>query len=157
MWISGACCSNILFLYCIVWKWRLCMMPFSDSGEVSVLSKACSGRKYRCRIFVFLLQICHCVSYVSHRGKTNIFYLTIQFIYISLSFFIYDTCHSKHYYSSYVTLDHKTSLKSLGYIYSNSQKYIVWVKMIDFSFMPKIIRTLSKDHVPWRYFVNFIL
>ncbi len=25
----------------------------------------------------------------------------------------------------YVTLDHKTSLKSLGYICSNSQKYIV--------------------------------
>ncbi len=31
-----------------------------------------------------------------------------------------------------VTLEHKTSLKSLGYIYSNSQKYIVWVKIIDF-------------------------
>ncbi len=31
---------------------------------------------------------------------------------------------------TYVTLDHKTSLKSLGYICSNSQKYIVWVKMI---------------------------
>ncbi len=39
-------------------------------------------------------------------------------------------------------------LKSLGYICSKSQKYIVWVKIIDFSFMPKIIRTLSKDHVP---------
>ncbi len=49
---------------------------------------------------------------------------------------------------SYVTLDHKTSLKSLGYICSNSQKYIVWVKFIHFSFMPKIIRILSKDHVP---------
>ncbi len=47
-----------------------------------------------------------------------------------------------------VTLDHKTSLKSLGYICSNSQKYTVWVKIIDFSFMSKIIRTLSKDHVP---------
>ncbi len=43
----------------------------------------------------------------------------------------------------YVTLDHKPSLKSLGYICSNSQKYIVWVKIIDFFFMPKIIRTLS--------------
>ncbi len=31
-----------------------------------------------------------------------------------------------------VTLVHKTSLKSLGYICSNSQKYIVWVKIIDF-------------------------
>uniref|UniRef100_A0A8C1YVY9 Si:dkey-106n21.1 n=1 Tax=Cyprinus carpio TaxID=7962 RepID=A0A8C1YVY9_CYPCA len=48
----------------------------------------------------------------------------------------------------YGTLDHKTSLKSLGYICSNSQKYIVWVKIIDFSLMPKIIRILSKDHVP---------
>ncbi len=47
-----------------------------------------------------------------------------------------------------VTLEHKTSLKSLGYICSDSQKYIVWVKIIDFSFMPKIIRILSKDHVP---------
>ncbi len=55
-----------------------------------------------------------------------------------------------------VTLDHKTSLKSLGYICSNIQKYIVLVKIIDFSLMPKIIRTLSKDHVPLRYFVNFL-
>ncbi len=50
--------------------------------------------------------------------------------------------------TKYVTLDHKTSRKSLGYICSNSQKYIVWVKIIDFSFMPKIIRILNKDHVP---------
>ncbi len=42
----------------------------------------------------------------------------------------------------YVTLDHKTSLRSLGYICSNSQKYIVWVTIIDLSFMPKIIRIL---------------
>ncbi len=65
----------------------------------------------------------------------------------------------KYYISSilYVTLEHKTSLKSLEYICSNSQQYIVWVKMIDFSFMSKIIRTLSKDYVPWRYFVNFLL
>ncbi len=52
-----------------------------------------------------------------------------------------------------MTLDHKAGLKSLGYICSNSQKYIVWVKIIIFSFMPQIIRILSKDHVPWRYFV----
>ncbi len=37
----------------------------------------------------------------------------------------------------YVTLDHKTSLKSLGYICSNSQKYIVWVNIIDFLFYDK--------------------
>ncbi len=28
-------------------------------------------------------------------------------------------------------------------------------KLLFFSFMPKIIRILSKDHVPLRYFVNF--
>ncbi len=43
----------------------------------------------------------------------------------------------------YVTLEHKSSLKC-----SNSQKYIVWVKMIDLSFMLKIIRILNRDHVP---------
>ncbi len=53
---------------------------------------------------------------------------------------------------SNVTLDHKTSHNSHGYICSNSQ----WVKMIDFSFMLKIIRILSKDQVPWRYFENFL-
>ncbi len=51
----------------------------------------------------------------------------------------------------FVTLENKSSYKSLGYICSNSQQYIVWVKMIDFPFMPNIIRILSKDHVPWRY------
>ncbi len=32
-----------------------------------------------------------------------------------------------------MTLDHKTSHKQHRYICSNSQKYIVWVKIIDFS------------------------
>ncbi len=41
-------------------------------------------------------------------------------------------------------------------ISSNSQQYIVWVKIIHYSFMPKIIRILSKDHVPWRYLANFL-
>ncbi len=40
------------------------------------------------------------------------------------------------------TLEHKSSVKSLGYICSNSQKYIVWVKIIRFSFMTEIIRIL---------------
>ncbi len=44
-----------------------------------------------------------------------------------------------------MTLEHKISVKSLGYICSNSQKYIVWVKIINLSFMPKIIRILSRD------------
>ncbi len=39
-------------------------------------------------------------------------------------------------------------LNQSGYICSNRQKYIAWVKIIDFSFMPKIIRILSKYHVP---------
>ncbi len=56
-----------------------------------------------------------------------------------------------------VTLDHKSSLKSLGYICSNSQKYTVWVKIIDFSLRPKIISILNKDHDPLRYFVNLQL
>ncbi len=34
--------------------------------------------------------------------------------------------------------------QSLGYICSNSQQYIEWVKIIDFYLMAK----LSKDHVP---------
>ncbi len=37
----------------------------------------------------------------------------------------------------YVTLEHKSSLKSLEYIYSNSQQYIVRVKIIDFFFYAK--------------------
>ncbi len=48
----------------------------------------------------------------------------------------------------FVTLDHKTSHKSLGYICSNSQKYIVWVKIVNFYFRTKIIRILSKNYVP---------
>ncbi len=45
--------------------------------------------------------------------------------------------------SQYVILEHKTlSLKSLGNICSNSQQYIIWVKIIHFSFMPKIISIL---------------
>ncbi len=50
-------------------------------------------------------------------------------------------------YLTFVTLDHKTSLKSLEYICSNSQQYIVWVKIINIYFMPKITSILSKDHV----------
>ncbi len=44
--------------------------------------------------------------------------------------------------ASYVTLEHRRSHKQHGYICSNNQKYIVWVKIINFYFMPKIIRIL---------------
>ncbi len=57
----------------------------------------------------------------------------------------------------YVTLDYKTSLKSLGYICSNSQNRLYESKWSIFLLCQKKIRILSKDHVPWRYFVNFLL
>ncbi len=41
-----------------------------------------------------------------------------------------------------MSLEHKSSVKSLGYIYSNNQQYIAWVIIIDFSFMTEIIRIL---------------
>ncbi len=34
-----------------------------------------------------------------------------------------------------------------GVYCSNSQNYIAWVKIIDFYFMPKIIRILSKEDI----------
>ncbi len=68
---------------------------------------------------------------------------------VSFNFFISND------YLTFVTL--AWSLKSLGYICSNSQQYIVWVKIIHFSFMPKIISILSKDHIPLIYFVHFLL
>ncbi len=39
----------------------------------------------------------------------------------------------------------KTVLRRTGKFCINSQQYIVWIKIIDFSFMLKIIRILSKD------------
>ncbi len=41
-----------------------------------------------------------------------------------------------------MSLEHKRSHKQHRYIYSNSQQYIVWVKIIHFYFMTKIIRIL---------------
>ncbi len=41
-----------------------------------------------------------------------------------------------------VSLEHTSSHKQHRYICSNSQQYIVWVNIIHFSFMPKIIRIL---------------
>ncbi len=53
-----------------------------------------------------------------------------------------DTVSVKYRFMFNLTLEHRSSVKSLGYIYNNSQKYIGWVKIIDFYFMPKIIRIL---------------
>ncbi len=44
--------------------------------------------------------------------------------------------------STHVTLEHRRSHKQHRYIWSNSQQYIVWVKIIHFYCMPKIIRIL---------------
>ncbi len=44
-----------------------------------------------------------------------------------------------------VNLEHKSSPEQHSYICSNSQQYIVWVKMINFSLMPKIIRILRSS------------
>ncbi len=71
--------------------------------------------------------------------------------------YIYQTLGLKINENSYLQakqicdLGAQTSLKSPGYICNNSQQYIAWVKIIDFYFMPKIIRILSKDHVPLIY------
>ncbi len=44
--------------------------------------------------------------------------------------------------ASCVTLEHRHSHKQHRYICSNNQQYTVWVKIIHFYFMPKIIRIL---------------
>ncbi len=54
------------------------------------------------------------------------------------------TLRPKHTYI-HVTLEHKSGLKSLGYICSNSQKCIVWV--IDFSFMGKSLKIMFHEYI----------
>ncbi len=58
------------------------------------------------------------------------------------SVIFYTICFFSWFLGWNVSLEHRSSVKSLGYIYNNSQKYIVWVKIIDFYFMAKIIRIL---------------
>ncbi len=41
----------------------------------------------------------------------------------------------------------KPVLSRWGIFVSNRPQYIAWVKIINFSFMPKIFSILSKDHV----------
>ncbi len=121
--------------------------PFSDSPVPLLSSAACSSSAlfptrtviqlfWQASAWLLHNQLFSCASPESRTGS----YLKDR---------------NRMVFMTFVTLEHKTSHKQHGYICSNSQKYIVWVKIIDFSFMPKIIRTLSKDHVPWRYFVNF--
>ncbi len=49
-------------------------------------------------------------------------------------------------YSS-VSLEHRSSLKQHSYICSNSQRYIVWLKVIHLYLMPKIIRILRSCYM----------
>ncbi len=46
--------------------------------------------------------------------------------------------------SPYVTLDHKTGLKALEYMCSNSQQFIVWVKIIFYKL--KFFFFYAKNH-----------
>ncbi len=62
--------------------------------------------------------------------QINVIHQTNIYIYIYIYIYIF------------LSLAHKSSHKSLGYICSNSQQYIVWVKIRDFSFMTKIIRII---------------
>ncbi len=49
----------------------------------------------------------------------------------------------------------KPVISSTGKFVAKAENTLYGYKMIDF--MPKIIRTLSKDHVPWRHFCKFPL
>ncbi len=50
----------------------------------------------------------------------------------------------------------KAVVSRWGIFFSNSQQYTVWVKIIDFSFMPKIIRILSKYTVYiYIYYISY--
>ncbi len=82
---------------------------------------------------------------VGHHSNTSLF------VFLDARFFRAPFCRPKMHYMcecpcirkiKYVSLEHKSSLQSLGYICRNSQQYTVWVKIIDFSFMPKFIRIL---------------
>ncbi len=55
---------------------------------------------------------------------------------------------------SYVNCEPGPQKQSCSRVYL--QQFIVWVKIIEFSFMSKIIRILIKDNVPWRYLVNVL-
>ncbi len=50
----------------------------------------------------------------------------------------------------------KTVLNRWGIFVAIAKQYIVWVKIIDFTCMSKVIKILSKDHVAWRYIVHFL-
>ncbi len=85
-----------------------------------------------CLVFLFILK---CYNFRSHYSSLqyHIYYLLFKCVRLitNIEFYSNSQCIGDY---TYVTLDYKTSLKSLGYICSNSQKFIVWVKIIVFFF-----------------------
>ncbi len=98
-------------------------------------------------ISCWLKHLHHCPDGGNWNFQCFISFLTAAFYFLNLSYLLLHIITTV-----YLTLHHKTSHR--GVLCCNSQKYTVWVKLIDFSFMPKL---LCKDHVPWRYFVNCLL
>ncbi len=73
--------------------------------------------------------------------------MIVQSVYIyTTNTFIFIHFYHRIRQKIFVTLEHKTSLKSLEYVFSISQKYMG--QNDTFFFMPKIVRILSKYHVP---------
>ncbi len=63
-----------------------------------------------------------------------------------------------HYFQHYMRpRTTKPVISSTGIFVAIANNTLYGPKLLIFSFMPKIIRILSKDHVPWRHFVKFVL
>ncbi len=94
---------------------------------------------------VYTVSLCSKLSFFHKTQRRNL----ETFNYIKLLKEIISLFHT--ILSLYVTLDHKTSLSRWDIFVAIAKNTLYGPKLIDFSFMPKIIRILSKD-----YFVNFL-
>ncbi len=111
--------------------------------------------------YISLLVIPCIIYYVTNKETLNIYIYIYIYIYINthkcmyiyhadlLCIYIYII--NLH---TYVTLEHKSSHKQHRYKYSNRQQYIVLVKIINFSFMPKIIRILSPCSISYHKYIK---
>ncbi len=131
----------------------LCIQKvFSSLHKIQIEPPMADGFHWRCFSLFSGPQQCYLHGSQMDSHKPSGFYLK----YLKLcsedeqSFYVVGTA------CGLVNNDKMIILGLRSYIYSNRPKYIVWVNIIHFSFMPKIIRILSKDHVPWGYFVNFL-
>ncbi len=82
-------------------------------------------------VFNLINNICKYCCFLKYSFKSA----SVHSIQLSM-LFLYFLC---------VILEHKTRLKSLGYICSKSQKYIVWVKIIYFLFYAKNHYDINKS------------